>query len=411
MNRRFSRARGWYAPEVRAARLGVFVAQVRGIGASALAWLVLLLAAAVAAGSADAAGTAGGSEGTEASSSLFDQPELSAVSGLVATATKSACTPEFGSFSTGHWPPACWRPYGPSSPFNMPIPGNPTLAPESATIVKYFKRRHWAFQNEGGKFVIHAHGSRPVYWAQSSDPLIKVNCSGGYPCQPGTKLRIPAGAQPEDEWDEHMTVVEQAEGLEYDFWRTSKPEKGELTTSSEGSIPIGANSGTGLGGVAEAADLGLLGGLIRAPELEAGKIEHALALVVPCVRSSDVYPSPSSGGGDTLCGRGTAGPHFGNLIQLDMSEAEIAATGAPSWQQTIMKALAKYGAYVVDTSGRREHEMDLVKEDDQSFTSFGYAGEMSSYVQSHGGTDQLVGVPIEVSKLRVINPCVPQGTC
>jgi predicted Zn-dependent protease len=87
-----------------------------------------------------------------------------------------------------------------------------------------------------------------------------------------------------------------------------------------------------------------------------------------------------------------------------MSEAEIAASGAPSWQQTIMRAIAKYGAYVVDTSGRRERQMDLVKEGDQSFTSFGYAGEMSSFVSGLGGTFQLVGVPIAVSKLRVINP-------
>jgi hypothetical protein len=323
VNRTFSRRAGRHALELRAATFDAVTARARNLGASALTLLAFVLVALlVAAGFADAAGS--GSEANETSSASVGAPpeaaalggvegsaaanatgsaasegngavieggvvaaqaegqlESNAASALVAAASKASCTPEFGSFSIGHWPPACWHPYGPSSPFNTPIPANPTLAPESAAIVKYIKRHHWLFQNEGGNFDIHAHGSRPVYWAQSTDPLIKVSCTGGYPCNPGTVLRIPAGAQPEDEWDEHMTVVEQAEGLEYDFWRASKPEKGEMTASSEGSIPIGAGSGTGLGGVAEAADLGLLGGLIRAPELAAGNIEHALGIITP----------------------------------------------------------------------------------------------------------------------------------
>ena len=43
-------------------------------------------------------------------------------SGGVVAATSGTgsvgCPQEFGSFSTGHWPPACWRPYGAGSPFN-----------------------------------------------------------------------------------------------------------------------------------------------------------------------------------------------------------------------------------------------------------------------------------------------------
>jgi hypothetical protein len=94
-----------------------------------------------------------------------------------------------------------------------------------------------------------------------------------------------------------------------------------------------------------------------------------------------------------------------------MSEAEIAGTGAPAWQQAIMRAMAKYGIYVVDTSGRRERDIDLIKEDDQTFTSFGDTGQMSSFMRSVSGSDEIVGVPIEVTKLRVINSCVPEGTC
>jgi len=208
-----------------------------------------------------------------------------------------------------------------------------------------------------------------------------------------------------------MTVVDQASGSEYDFWQASMPEHGVMTVSAGSRIPIGAGTGTGLGGGAEAAGLGLLGGLIRAPELVAGRIEHALAITVQCVQSHDVWPSPPRGRGDSVCAGGRTGPHFASLIQLNMSDPEIAATGAPSWQRAIMEAMAHYGMYVVDTNGSSNREMSLINEDDQSFTSFGYPGEMSSFVKSAGGTDKLVGIPIDVSKLRVIAPCVPQGSC
>jgi hypothetical protein len=270
----------------------------------------------------------------------------------------------------------------------------------------------WSLQAEGShSFLLDSGGSRPVYWSQSSDPLIRVICRGGYPCQPGMKLRIPRGAQPESQSDGHMTVVDQAAGREYDFWQASTPQHGAMTVSSAGSIPIGANSGTGLGGVAEAADLGLLGGLIRAPELAAGRIEHALVTTVPCVQYKDLWPSPAWGRGDTVCSHGGAGPRYASLLQLNMSEAEIAATHAPPWQRTLMSAMARYGIYVVDTSGPENPDMSLLNEDDQSFTSFGYAGEMSTFVHQISGSDQVAGVPVDLSKLRVIASCVPRRAC
>ena len=165
------------------------------------------------------------------------------------------------------------------------------------------------------------------------------------------------------------------------------------------------------GGDAEAADLGLAGGLIRAPELAAGRIEHALAITAECVQPDDVWPAPSTGHGDAVCDGGHVGPHLGTLLQLNMTDAEIAATHAPAWQQAVMKAMSHYGMYVVDTNGAGNPELALIKEDDTSFESFGYEGQTSAFVHSLGGTEHLAGVPISVSRLRVIAPCVPRGTC
>jgi hypothetical protein len=291
----------------------------------------------------------------------------------------------------------------------MPIPASPRIYGESAAIIRYMTGHGWRFEHdEAGNFTWDAGGSRPVYWSTSSDPIVTVTCRTG--CIQGMRLHIPAQATPEEGSDAHMTVVDQERGREYDFWQATKPSNGQMTVSAGSSIPIGNESGTGLGGDAEAADLGLLGGLVRAAELSAGKIEHALVTTVKCVQENDVWPSPATGKGDAICPNTGLGPRFASLLQLHMSEAEIAATNAPAWQQTIMRAMAHYGVYVVDT--QNSTSMFLLAEDDLSFTSFGYPGQMSEFVRAQGGINGLlVGVPIETKKLRVIDPCVPQGTC
>jgi hypothetical protein len=270
----------------------------------------------------------------------------------------------------------------------------------------------WSFATDNhGNFLTDSGGSRPVYWSQASDPLVTVICRGHYPCQRGMRLRVPNGAQPQNRSDGHMTVVDQAAHLEYDFWRASTPSHGQMTVAAGSRIPIGPGMGSGLGGNAEAARLGLLGGLLRAPELLAGRIDHALAVSVQCVQRRDVWPAPPRGRGDLVCPHNGSGAHLGSLIQLNMSDAAIAATHAPAWQAAIMKALAHYGMYVVDTNGPGNRELSLIQELDKSFTSFGSAGQMKSFIQSLGGSNSVAGVPIDQSRLRVIDPCVPRRTC
>ncbi len=207
-----------------------------------------------------------------------------------------------------------------------------------------------------------------------------------------------------------MSVVDQASGLEYDFWLATPPAHGRMEVAAGNSIPIGPDRGSGLGGAAEAAQLGLLGGLIRASELRSARIDHALAITVPCEQHSDVWPAPLSGQADVVCPEGGSGPHLGSLLQLNMSDQAIAATGAPAWERAIMTAMARYGVYVVDSSGVLD-TMTLLKEDDRSFTSVGISGPWQDLISSDGGTTSLFGVPIEVSRFRVIDPCVAQGRC
>jgi hypothetical protein len=336
---------------------------------------------------------------------------LPVVGPVSASAGPRDCSSLFGSFAPGRWPPACWRPYGSRSPFNRAIPAAPRLAPESSAIVDYMRSHRWSFPTDEGRFTLGAGGSRPVYWSQRSDPVFDVVCRPEHFTCRRMRLHVPAGALPEGESDGHMTVIDQALGREFDLWQAGTPERGQILAGAASAIPIGPASGTGLGSHAEAADLGLAGGLIRAPELAAGRIDHALAMAVACVQSRDVWPSPADGRGDMVCPNGGAGPHLGSLLQLNMSDAQLAASHAPAWQRAVLTAMAHYGVYVVDTNGAGNDELSLIKEDDRSFTSFGAQPRMMGLIRSLGGRDDLIGVPIDISKLRVIAPCVPRRTC
>ena len=99
-----------------------------------------------------------------------------------------------------------------------------------------------------------------------------------------------------------------------------------------------------------------------------------------------------------------------------MTDAQIAATGAPTWEQTIMTAMAHYGMYVNDTDGINNIELEA--ESDISYTSLGGKSLLDDFIASHGGSYYsplkrwiLSGRAIPTNRLRVINPCFAQGTC
>ena len=50
-------------------------------------------------------------------------------------AAAGGCPAAFGSFGVGAWPPACWRPYADTSPFNRRSAPRPRLVPNSQAIV------------------------------------------------------------------------------------------------------------------------------------------------------------------------------------------------------------------------------------------------------------------------------------
>jgi hypothetical protein len=349
-----------------------------------------------------------------------------------ASADSSVCAQAFGSFSSSNFPTACWRPYSSSSPFNRQLPATPTIAPNSSSIIANLTANQYGFEGGTGQFAFTSDDGRDgVYYSTPSDPVVTIHCT--YYWGPGTcsgsdkvnvdgkEIHVPAGAMPQDNGsDAHMTVVDQADQVEYDFENASwSSDHKTLNVWSGAEIPAGPNLGTGLGGGGTAAGFSTLAGLITEPELASGTINHALAINVPCTNGS-VYPAGGAYGlacsqlqGNT--NTGTATP-LGTLFQLNMTDAQIAGSGAPSWEKTIMTAMAHYGMYVNDTDGINNIELEA--ESDVSYTSLGGQPLMSNFIAQQGGWYYsplnrwiMAGPDIPLNRLRVVDPCWAEGLC
>ena len=324
----------------------------------------------------------------------------------------------FGSFAPGRWPDGCWRPYGAASPFNQPLPDAPRVAPDSAQVVarllSYGPMDHLV---AGNADTVDDY-SHPTYYSQASDPLFTLHCyesSWGRCAIEGMQIRVPDAARAAAGGDAHLTVVDQAGGWEYDLYKVrSKPAGGGVLEFRWGGRT--RIDGDGLGSAATAANFGNLAGIIRAPELAAGHIDHALFMVAYCDAGRFVYPAGKSGRSCAALGLPTAdAPPMGVRLQLAMSASQIDALAVPAWKKTILRAMARYGLIMGDTGGGA---WGIQAESGSTYTSFGTPDALVDFARASGwtpyGGDYVADLRSGVDwarYLRVIDPCVSQRTC
>jgi hypothetical protein len=311
-------------------------------------------------------------------------------------AAQPTCYPSFGSFGVGSWPPGCWRPYADASPFNQPIPASPAVASNSAQIIATINGWTEASGKTGPQDMyagaadtVHDY-YHPFYYSQPADPLYTIHCTEAWgTCEvEGMTVRIPASARPAGGGDRHMTVVDQQNFWEYDFWKVEpRPAGGgTLNIAWGGRTRIGTADSDGLNSDATAAHFGLLAGIIRAQELEAGQINHALVIFVKCTNNVPVYPAAPNGKA-APCADTANAPAEGQRLQLNLTDAEIGALKEPAWKKTVLRAMARYGMYVGDTGGATWSPMF---ESGSSYTSFGYADPMVTFAQNHQGEGGII---------------------
>ena len=339
------------------------------------------------------------------------------------------------------WPDGTWRPYDPDrSPFNWAVPGDaPTLGNghlmvesllnlsgcDPTTAPQNCKPSNWsAYTAEGG----HRRGSGwPTYWVQASDPDFTVECTGSGHCVLGHqfRLKIPEGAV--RQWtstpgggDRHLTIVDtdgvtglEKPNYEYDFYQFEPEVIGggvHCTT-----VNMAALSLTGLGqaevikgviGNTNAAGFGNLAGRVRAEELAAGEIRHALTIVVPCTRDAYVWPAIHKGfDKNGPCKANSPDwPAVGQLFHLRMTEADIdahpATKSAPEWVKTILKAMRTHGMYVNDIGGYGSSYFQIQSESQVQYTCLGAPDAWLSFAEQNGWT-LYPGAPDDPGERRV----------
>ncbi|MGC2638382.1 MAG: hypothetical protein WA294_14455 [Acidobacteriaceae bacterium] len=287
----------------------------------------------------------------------------------------------------------------------------------------------------------------PVYFSVSSDPVYTIDCNG---CTlQGLAINIPSYAAPENDnsdcrtGDHHMAIIESTTYAEYDMWRACPPggQGGAFTIGYGGyghidgpseDMGITANPvyyGGEQSGFAEEA------GIVRAVDISSGAmIPHALQMQIPCAGNTNsanpyglnpVWPAQNVPT-DLACSSSFEHPpYYGMRVQLNMTDAQIAALQLPAYATSILLTLEHYGAFVSDTgTGNAQGtggDMQFVTEGGLTYTRLGLMDPWVTLAQQNGIQPTAAGnytaylFPIAASgltdNLRVIAPCVSSGTC
>ena len=212
------------------------------------------------------------------------------------------------------------RPFSANSPWNTPVQ---TLAvdPNSAEMMREARRRE-ATDDDAGEEAIgtdtrgllndplfvntrrwtvpvvdETNGvPTPVFCRQPPLPPPRDLCGDGWRIR---ELLVPQGESPRPEFDGWFTVLNRREGLAYDLWRARRSADGSSLSyqfmriwdlNGPGFLQPNTVSARGSG-------LPLFGGLILPEEIQAGRIEHALAISVPApAQRNYVQPASSTDG-------------------------------------------------------------------------------------------------------------------
>jgi hypothetical protein len=260
--------------------------------------------------------------------------------------------------------------------------------------------------------------AHPTYYARAGDPWFVLHCYeeswGTCPIE-GHRIRVPDAAQPAAGGDGHLTVVDQDSGWEYDLYKVrSKPAGGGVLEFRWGGRT--RIDGDGLRSGATAAKFGSLAGIVRAEELAAGRIDHALFMTARCDAGRAVYPARGVGTSCAQVGESTAGaPPMGAHLWLAMTDSQIDVLPVPGWKKTILRAMATYGMFVGDTGSG---SWGIKKESGATYTSFGHPARFVEFAKANGWEpyeDVWVGNLRDgvdwAAHLRVLDPCVSQRTC
>jgi hypothetical protein len=247
-----------------------------------------------------------------------------------------------------------WRPFSADSPWNQRIPDDAAVLAESDELVADLAT---SSQWPGFTLNIDTWGI-PMFEADETTPLRMVTLTDVVGHGFDAPMPIPLDAEPDSEGDHHLCVVDRGSNLTWDLWNASHD-------GNEWTAGVGANielDGTGVrppkdgnqawqeSHGARACGFPLVAGLIRVEEIQSGRIDHALALAYPHIRSHYYTPPASTAQGTTNEALPDRGMPCGMRVQLD-PDIDIDSLDLTPAGTIIARALQEYGAFIADYGG------------------------------------------------------------
>jgi hypothetical protein len=226
------------------------------------------------------------------------------------------------------------------SPFNTPIPADPVLDDNSAEWSSYI-----AGDGYEQATLLYEDGV-PIYDANAATPRVRVRVTNDWGLHP-TSVPIPAGATPATGPDGAMVVIDWSTRRHYDFWQARRGPNGWTASW----LTVASIDDSGVPGNNVGAGVSRLVGVVRAAEIAAGEINHALVFAAPFAGRDFREPATKSDGANQI-GVPTPMPE-GTRIQLDPSIDVAAIPGITRGEMAVAKALQTYGAYLIDNGGYR----------------------------------------------------------
>lgn len=292
-------------------------------------------------------------------------------------------------FTGQNQPPATWRPGSVDSPFNKRI--DPTkVHPRSQAKVDWLISFDdndtprglsnvviWDRQ-ASGKSAAHA-----ICWASNTDPEFAINqTENWFPANEGQKVRIPPQAEPgQDGYDYQLEVV-QPDGTSWQFWQMGSRGNGVVNCRACGKSRIDGDLITDYGNATQGS-MDLIAGQIRGEEMVAGRINHALFLVVPGAARSGYCVAPAKPSSTLPLTTGTDKVDVGQRFFLDYTPTQIDSMPIKPWEKVIYKALAEYGGYVGDGGGSPSVLLNVVPLSGSTYIPFGVPDPWVNYAKQY----------------------------
>jgi hypothetical protein len=285
------------------------------------------------------------------------------------------------------------RLFSPQGPWNAALRDDARLSPRSDDYVAQLRSQVSSY----GPWINTGTYSTPVYTVPAHQRRVAVtlDADDARLARAFTAVPIPEGATPAVGTDRHMVVWQPARDTVWEFWHARRAADGwhaawggvmRHVSRDRGWFPAPYG--------ATATGLPLLAGLMRISELQAGHIDHALALGIPKARRGTfVWPAQRT---DGRIDAATAIPE-GTRFRLD-PDLDVDALAIPRSTKVIARAAQRYGMIVRDQAG----SVTLYGEDP---TPWGVSLKATAF-DGLDGRQVLHGFPW--ARLQVVAPPAPR---